>query len=164
MKSLKTTLLTVVMLLLLAGCHQWPEYPDEPQIEFVEYQLLIDKDSIPQKGVIVFSFTDGDGDIGLDDSETEYPYDYNLFIEYFEMHDGQWKSYINDSGDTVNFNGRIPVLTPEGNDKAISGTIYDTVGINRFNDVDTVKYIVSIKDHALNESNKIEIVTRQKIY
>lgn len=149
-------ILYVVMMFLACSCHEWETYSEIPHIEFLEYQLLIDADSVPQKGVIVFSFTDGDGDIGLKENETEPPYDYNLFIEYLELHDGEWKHHVNEMGDTVNFNSRIPVITPAGDDKNILGTIYDTVSLNKYSPVDTFKYIIYIKDRALNVSNSIE--------
>lgn len=155
MKILRSVLY-IAILFITCSCHEWETYSEIPHIEFVEYQLLIDADSVPQKGVIVFSFTDGDGDIGLEETETEPPYDYNLFIDYLELHDGVWKHYVNEMGDTVNFNSRIPVITPAGDDKNISGTIYDTVSLNKYSPVDTFKYIIYIKDRALNVSNSIE--------
>ena len=45
---------------------------------------------------IVFSFTDGDGDIGLDQNILTPPHEpgnfyyYNLYITYYELMDGQW--------------------------------------------------------------------------
>ena len=138
------------------GCNKDDNYSNIPSIAFQSYQLILDSDSIPQKGVIVFTFTDGDGDIGLDKNETNPPYDYNLFVQYLELHNGVWKPYINSSGDTVNFNSRIPVITPAGDNKSISGIIYDTVTLNTYDICDTVKYIIYIKDRALNVSNPIE--------
>ncbi|MBL4715514.1 MAG: hypothetical protein JKX95_02680 [Bacteroidia bacterium] len=55
--------------------------------------------------------------------------------------------------DTVNFEYRIPPLTPEGNNKSISGLIEVSLNTTiRFND--EVMYIFYVVDNALNESNK----------
>jgi hypothetical protein len=95
------------------------------------------------------------------------PYDYNLFIRYFEQKNGIFEevflitpSYINDSTivyDTASFNGRIPILTPAGKNKSISGEIEDTLFVNNpLSSFDTIMFEVSIKDRLLNESNTIQ--------
>jgi hypothetical protein len=58
--------LTVAALLLIAACAQPPEYPIEPQLEFIS----MTKNSMRQGNgtedttLITLGFTDGDGDIG----------------------------------------------------------------------------------------------------
>ena len=56
--------------------------------------------------------------------------------------------------DTVYLSARIPLLTPKGTNKAISGDIYDTLFIyNYYSDFDTLFLKFRIVDRALNESN-----------
>ena len=146
-----------ILALIIVSCNPVEEYPVVPAIEYAGYTLLLNEDSIPVKGVIAITFTDGDGNIGLTDEEHEPPFDYNLFVTYREWHNGTWQPVINHDGDTVNFNARIPVITPQGKNKNIRGTIYDTVNINRQAGAsDTVKYTLYVKDRDLNSSNMVE--------
>ncbi|MDD4142185.1 MAG: hypothetical protein PHR20_05270 [Bacteroidales bacterium] len=159
MKYLLNLTALSISVLILFSCNHYEEYPIEPQIEYNGYTLLsqiTETDTIPVKGVIKIGFTDGDGDIGLYDYDTVAPYDYNLFIAYYELHNNVWTQVVNADGDTVNFNGRIPIITPDGSNKNIKGTIYDTVLLNTFSSFDTVKYVISIRDRALHQSNEIE--------
>jgi len=116
-------------------------------------------------GVLTITFKDGDGDIGLKQFETEPPYDYNLFINIYEILDGDTVEFIPiviDNSDTIPkidtiiFHQRIPMLTPAGPDKSISGTIEDTLYLYSPDyPLDTVFIKVSIRDRALHESNEV---------
>ena len=147
----------LAVFLLLYSCTDYEQYPLEPVIEYQGYKVIYSNDTLvtPIKGVLQISFTDGDGNIGLSDNEVDPPYDYNLFIDYFELQNGVWSSVVVD-GDTVNFNARIPIITPSGTNKNIKGTIYDTVLLNTFSSYDTIKYVIYLKDRDLNKSNIIE--------
>ena len=125
-------------------------------IPFISYQgftLLLNEDSITERGILQFSFTDGDGDIGLTQADTLPPYDFNLYITYFEKQNGVYKKV--DLPSTLN--ARIPVLTPSGNIKSIKGDIQDTLYVNNpASTFDTIKFEVYIVDRALHQSNVIE--------
>ena len=160
-------LFLVFGLIAVHACKKYEDYPPEPSIEFLDFVLLRDDQGIDQRGVLRFSFTDSDGNIGLYDYDSLPPYDYNLFIRYFEQKNGIFEevflitpSYINDSTivyDTASFNGRIPILTPAGKNKSISGEIEDTLFVNNpLSSFDTIMFEVSIKDRLLNESNTIQ--------
>jgi hypothetical protein len=168
--------LTIIFLLLLIyslmGCLKQEEFPIEPQITYNGFLKIQDSTGIDNRGVIEIGYTDGDGDIGLSDSETDPPYDYNLFLTYFEKQNGIFKkvdiTYFNDSTnqyDTLNMNARIPVLTPQGRHKAIKGIIQDTIFINNpLSAYDTIRFDIYIKDHALHMSNTVstqEIVVKK---
>jgi len=77
------TLLIVVM----SSCFKKETYPNEPIISYDAFSIS------NEKANLVFNFTDGDGDIGLSDSDTIFPYDinsefhYNLLINYYEKDD-----------------------------------------------------------------------------
>jgi len=167
MKPVKWILLLLISAGMIAGCKKYDEYPPEPTIEFLDFTVLRDAQGIDQRGVLRFGFSDGDGNIGLYDSDTLPPFDYNLFIRYFEMQNGEFKEvflitpiYINDTTivyDTSNFNGRIPILTPAGKNKAISGEIEDTLFVNNpLSTFDTIMFEVYIKDRDLHQSNTIQ--------
>ncbi len=154
-----------VFLMLIASCSKKEDLPDVPYISFVQSELVFNPDlGIYDRAVLVFSYEDGNGDIGLTGADTIPPYDYNLLVDFYELQNGVWKKIVlrwydpeSLKWDTLNMNGRIPVLTPEGNYKGIKGEIYDTVFAYNFNSAfDTVKYRISILDRALNQSNFIE--------
>ncbi len=155
----KTNIFRIVSAMLIimvaTACQEKVEYPVEPYLEFQDFAFLMNSDSVVEKGLLTLYFTDGDGDIGLeDDVDTLPPYDLNLFIDYFEYRDGIWQHFVNENtGDTVQFHGRIPIITPSGVNKNISGTIEDTLDLNIYSDCDTFRYEVRIRDRALNESN-----------
>lgn len=167
MKPVKWILVILLLAGIVTGCRQYDEFPPEPTIQFLDFALLRDAQGIDQRGVLRFGFTDGDGNIGLYDYDTISPYDYNLFIRYFEKQHGEFKeiflitpTYINDTTivyDTANFNGRIPILTPAGKNKAISGEIEDTLFVNNpISTYDTIMFEVYIKDRDLHKSNVIQ--------
>ena len=69
-------LLGLLFLVLVAlSCQKPVEYPIEPRIEYKDFTYLLNADStFSGEGVIAFSYTDGDGDLGLDDADTTYPF------------------------------------------------------------------------------------------
>lgn len=156
----------LLILLVMVSCKKYEEYPPEPTVEFLNFVVLSDSNGIDQQGVLSFAYTDGDGNIGLYAYDTIAPYDYNLFIKYFEQQNGVFKEIllitantINDSTiiyDTATFNGRIPILTPAGKNKSIRGEIEDTLFVNNpLSPYDTIKFEVYIVDRDLNKSNVI---------
>lgn len=163
---MRLTILSLLVILVSISCKKYEEYPPEPVLEFSDFLILRDTAGIDQRGILKMTYTDGDGNIGLNDSDTVAPYDYNLFIKYFELQRGVFKeiflvtpNYINDSTviyDTATFNGRIPILTPAGKNKAIRGEIEDTLFINNpLSPYDTIKFEIYIVDRDLNKSNTI---------
>lgn len=167
MKVFKWLLSAFIFAAIFSACKKYDEFPPEPAIEFLDFTLLRDAQGLDQRGVLRFGFSDGDGNIGLFDNDTLPPFDYNLFIRYFERQNGEFRevflitpTYINDSTivyDTSNFNGRIPDLMPAGKNKAISGEIEDTLFVNNpLSTFDTIMFEVYIQDRDLNKSNVIQ--------
>lgn len=165
MLGTKNIIYTVVILsitVMLFGCLKAEEYPVEPSITFKSFQE-ISSDS----AVVTFSFIDGDGDIGLGESETEAPYNpgskfyNNVFIRYFEKVNGSWVQGMDASGlIPVEFNYRTEKLTPSGKNKALKGTIIIYLTPSFYNDgspnADTIQYDIQIADRALHLSNLVE--------
>ncbi|MFH1120569.1 MAG: hypothetical protein V1775_12165 [Bacteroidota bacterium] len=167
MKLKLPALLFILLPFVLFSCKKYEDYPPEPTIQFMDFILLPDDQGIDQRGVLRLSFADGDGNIGLYDYDTLPPYDYNLFVKYFERQNGVFREIflitsdiINDTTivyDTANFNGRIPILTPAGKNKAISGEIEDTLFVNNpLSAFDTIMFEAYILDRELNKSNIIQ--------
>jgi hypothetical protein len=163
-------ILVLALTISAISCKKTRNFSEIPRIEFISFDKIYNPDlGIYERGVLAFSFEDGDGDIGLENSDTFPPfnpsskYHYNLIITYFEMQNGELKEvpilwFNPQSGqyDTLTLSARIPNLTPGGTNKAISGEIYDTLFIYNFNSsFDTVLFEAYIIDRALNESNTI---------
>ncbi len=66
----------------MVACYPPPEFPEEPEISFESLRYVpvegIDKDSL----VLVLKFQDGNGDVGLDVTESYCPYhNYNYVVD-----------------------------------------------------------------------------------
>lgn len=162
--------LASLLIISVSSCLKPISYPDEPSLDTITYTEM--GDSL----MLTMTFTDGDGDVGLNDSDTTGDfnsnsfYHYNLYIEYYEMMNGTWTKGTQDpSGnnsplaDTINFSYRIKNLTPVGQNKTLKGTINVTlepIFYNPFsNHSDSIKYRVLLIDRSLNISNTIESET-----
>lgn len=154
--QLKYSLL--LLILVFFGCKKSNEYPEVPIIKFEEFrknQTATGKDDV---GVMVISFTDGDGDIGFHEKDTLSPYHkkgdyyYNFIIKYFERQKGVYKEIILPFSN----NARITYLTPEGKNKVLSGNIAMDLFINNpKSNYDTIRFEAFIYDRALHKSNVI---------
>ena len=160
--------LSVVIVFTVISCKRIDEYPPEPTINFLAFEKLYNAtEKVYDRGVLKFEFTDGDGDLGLRDSDTfppfnpGSPYYYNLIIDFFEVQKGVetpvYLTFYNASTeefDTVYLSARIPMLTPAGSNKAISGEVHDTLFIYNYgSEYDTLFLEFRIVDRALHESN-----------
>ncbi len=145
---------------ILSSCFKNQEYPIEPIISDPSFILTGDS------AVLNFSFTDGDGNVGLEPSDTLSPHDansfyyYNLYVDYYEKKDVEgWQRGRDLEGDSIVFKYRLKTINVKGKSKAIKGTM--EVNMQFFNnplsaDSDTVKYTIRLIDRALNVSNTIE--------
>jgi len=140
------------LLTLFFACKKREEFSNIPYLEFTKYEI---KDSIDALGNITklcelhLFFTDGDGDIGLFEEDTIAPFDYNLFVNYFEMNNNSLQQII----DTLNppYHIRIPNLTPTGQNKSLKVDMKYDVDIT-YRNSDTIKFELKLFDRALNES------------
>lgn len=161
----------VLLPLLLTGCLEKVEYPIEPIITYQGMSYLMNADSTLTGEVVVsIGYTDGDGDLGLDDADTVYPFGlhdphyYNLIIDYLKW-DGSafvetpllsWNQ-LTQSYDTISFNARFKRLVFNDVEKPISGTFDYTMNVfNPFSPHDTIKFSITLIDRALHESNSVE--------
>ena len=171
----KIAFVSVVILLLINSCKENEIYSNIPLIEYKRvYFLQSDgKDSLMK---LVFSFKDGDGDIGFSDADTSAPFNplfdsngnilnkyyYNCYIAYREKIDGVYWPYIPPGKtDTFSYKFRIQNLTPDGKHKAIRGELEMDINISdgqrlSMYDTDTIIYNIYIYDRKLNRSNIIE--------
>ena len=150
-------LLLLFTVFLFNSCTKKSNYPNTPEIQYVDFTKIQNGTGIDNKGILKISFTDGNGDIGLAQSDTLPPFNlgsqwyYDFFIGYYELQKGVLKKV-----DLPNTNNsRIPPVTA-GSGKPVKGTIEVELYINNpFSNYDTIAFEVSIADRALNMSNTI---------
>lgn len=125
------------------ACTPDPVFPDEPILTFKEYQYN-GSDTLK----VVFSFTDGDGDIGVDPTGN----DSNMLLTlYYKAPDGQFHVARPpaDPGDSIYYSYRIPELT-EGQ-TGLEGDIYLVVNPS-FMWYDTIQFNAFLLDQSHNKS------------
>ncbi|MEY2923717.1 MAG: hypothetical protein RLZZ337_257 [Bacteroidota bacterium] len=135
-----------------------------PRIEFVSLEKVKDtnlKDSVLK---LVFYFEDGDGDIGLTDADTAAPFNYgspyfhNLPITYLVKNGNDFEELIDPANNKPygNQHQRIPLLTPTGKNKGITGNLTVSLTANpALTQPNELKFEVKLMDRALNISNTI---------
>ena len=70
-----TVILIIVLGIVTVSCRRINEYPPEPVIKFTGFdKILKDNDTIFERGILKFEYTDGDGDLGLEDADTFPPF------------------------------------------------------------------------------------------
>ena len=166
----KLVLIFGILLLAVIACRKEVEYPVEPKITYQGFTYLINEDgTFSGQGILSFSYTDGDGDLGLDVNDSlppfnnSSPYYYNLIIDYQKLENGTFHTVpllswnvATQSFDTVSFNARFKRLVAGNETKPISGDMDYTLFVqNPFSPNDTVRFAVKIIDRALHESNVI---------
>lgn len=165
MKSLKFIIAIGALTVLSQSCLKSGEFPPEPRMEYLSFT------NDPQDAIMKFTFTDGDGNVGLDNQDTLPPFNatnepvnkfhWNLWIKYYEKIDGVWYEYQSDDPDAPLYLdpnatfSRIPRLDPEGQNKALEGeVIIDMTGWFPLTAADTVQYGVILVDRDQNLSNE----------
>lgn len=153
--------LLAAVAMLLCGCLKTEKYPVEPAI--TQKTFAVDNDTTTALKLTV-KFTDGDGDIGLDDSYNYPPYDSasayytNLRIAFQLKDNGAWIDA------EQRYDYRLPVITPTGQNKALNGEIDVTIypfpppldpNQPQITHGDTVRATVKLIDRALHDSNVI---------
>lgn len=147
-----------LFVILLTGCPEIQTLPDTPKIEFESFTLSEKTDDLGNEillGELVFLFEDGDGDIGMPESDSIAPNDssqYNLFLKLYKKINMQYIEVGRDELGAPLFY-RIPYIEPrEGQNKTLQGNIkidfeYPTL------DYDTIRYDFYMYDRARNKSN-----------
>jgi hypothetical protein len=142
-----------------SGCLPDPAFPDEPTLTFISFD--------PNGGSgreLVMAFTDGDGDFGLNQSDTvaphfcsTCPYHQNLHCEVDELRNGVWTWVpLDPEAGQVPFYYRIPRITPSGSNPSLNGTLaIDMPTWHLATPYDTMRFRIRIWDRALNASNEV---------
>jgi hypothetical protein len=155
---IKMRKLYIIFILLIASVHQCqelPEYPDVPLINYENFSLYISTNSLEQEvltGKLNFSFTDGDGNVGLnpwpDTVAINLPdtQRYNLFLQVHDYQGDEFVMVPDEEGGVLKY--MIPYLDKE----PLSGTISVTIEYPIIM-YDTVFYTFYMYDRDFNRSN-----------
>lgn len=160
-------------LFFLTGCFSEPNYPDTPQITFVSLKNLksigtANTDSV----VITLFFKDGNGDLGLNSTDTFPPFSdrnsdgtvnrfrHNFFCDVERLNENGEFVPVTFASQNFNLNSRFPILNTLEKETALEGDLRYSIPliITSFSPVkkgDILRYKISIADRTLNESNVI---------
>jgi hypothetical protein len=163
---MKRALILFGISLFFSACLKRESFPDEPRI------LSGRLDVAGSAATMVLSFTDGDGNFGLEEGDTSGLFSpcirrWNLYAEYYKMQNGQWVFVPIDPCDDatpdpdVPFYYVVPWAKPTGQDQTQEGEISIDMPIWNLgsSDIgfDTVLFKVKIVDRDMNESNVVEV-------
>ena len=143
-----------LLAIIFASCEEIKSYPEIPSVDYHSFALYGTTDALGNNiliGKLKFEFTDGDGNMGLEQPDSiDLPDSllYNLYLSLYEK-DG---SEFTKTEDISSLNFRIPYIEREGQNKTLTGTI--TVDLEyKVIDYDTFFYTFYIIDRQFNKSN-----------
>jgi hypothetical protein len=138
--------IVLLCILSFSACVKKDNYSPIPSIKYVDFIQGGDT------AAVIFSFTDGDGNIGLGQADTSAPMAPNCFLTYYEKENGIWKVVDWPAPNTY----RLPFINTSSKDKPISGEIRLKMNYYYLNTpFDTIKFDIYIIDRTLNKSNII---------
>jgi hypothetical protein len=148
--------------LTLASCRDKPSYPSTPVIkyqDFIRYGNPSDPDSVE----LVIAFTDNEGDIGLNQTDTFGIFKKgNLYGDYYYWDttgSGHWSPADDPTTpaiDTFRIAYRVPPVLPQGDpSEPMKGLIYvkQIAPVNTF--YKKIMYVVYLYDKAYHRSDTI---------
>lgn len=144
--------------MLFSSCTKHEVYSVIPEIAYKSFEKIPSNMGADNKAYMTISFTDGDGDIGLNPEDTFPPYNpgavyyYNFFIDYYEL---QGDSFVKIDLPITN-NSRIPYVEPNLAELGIKGEIEIELYFNNImSNSDSIKYEMYIMDRSLHKSNVV---------
>jgi len=150
----------------IAACKsEQVEFSNVPLIELESVEQLKNVDGKDSIIKVSLYYQDGDGDIGLTETDTSAPFNlgspffHNLPVTYLVPNGmGEYKEFVNPSTNRPygNQHERVPYLTPSGKYKSISGTIDVFLSANpALANPDSLKFEIKLMDRDLNVSNTV---------
>jgi hypothetical protein len=148
------------------GCKKEDPTPSSPEITFIEASVSANN----SYSTIKFEFIDGDGDLGLKQDEIIGDDSVNVFVDYYELNNGNWELKSPNIDTSFNwvtmqeeyemqyFHARMPYIENEAQ-LSLEGDIEVVLLFNPelpvTPGIDTIRYEIYIKDRALHSSNVI---------
>jgi len=139
----------------IAGCGEIVSYPDTPVIDYKSFALYRTTDELGNSiflGKMDIGFTDGDGDVGLEQPDSAAIADslkFNFFTTMYTMKNGVSEKVPGIAGEQ---NFRIPYIERKGQNKTLTGTI--TIEFEyKLIVYDTIFYTFYMSDRQFHRSN-----------
>jgi hypothetical protein len=142
--------------LISGGCGEIVTYPDVPILKYKNFSLYVTQDDLGNSiflGKMEATFTDGDGDIGLfetDSSVTADTLKYNFFTNVYNYNNGVFEK-VDSSEGVQNF--RIPDISRKGQNKTLKGSIFVDFEYYFPIKYDTIFYTFYLMDQQFHRSN-----------
>lgn len=160
-------IISILIGILFNSCKEWVNFNKVPYLEFVSLTKIDDGTSIDKKAILILYFTDGDGDIGSDETfDSGSPNQNDFFITYYAKRNGEFVTFPELE---MMYNARLPRFLSSDNPEPLEGEIERILDIYNMNpvspDVDTIRFECWIVDRKLNESNHVftdEILVRNR--
>jgi hypothetical protein len=150
-------LVVVIGFIVIMACEKIEPADPIPEIGFKDFTVTDGYDSLGNEVKaceLIFTFIDGDGDIGLFEDPNDTIQPKNVFIIPFEKSEGNY--YRNDELDTLTFwIEHDEKMERVGQNKTLKGEIIVEFSIYKklISDYDTLKFDFYIIDRAENKSN-----------
>lgn len=151
----KLKILASSFILILAGCGEIVTYPDTPVIDYKSFTLYITTDDLGNSillGKMEVLFTDGDGDIGLEQPDSAAVSDSLKFNFFTTLHDYKNGSFEKVEGPVGEQNFRVPFIEREGQNKTLKGSIFIAFEYKLI-EHDTIFYTFYLMDREFHRSN-----------
>ena len=158
-KFFNVLVFSMLLISLLMSCKKVETYPDIPEVHFKSYTAENSVDALGNEiklVELVFTFVDGDGDIGLKQSDTIPPYvgkyKNNFFPTLYVKDNGKYKEVEN----IAVSNYTIPYIEPQGQNKTLKADVkvkFEYTKADTLFNYDTLMYKFYIVDRALHQSN-----------
>ncbi len=153
MSKVSPLLYIISFSIFVFGCRKSAVFDEQPYAEYRSHKFTQDANLGLELLALTIYFTDGDGDVGLNDADTLAPFDRNtrffnnFWVELYSIKNGESK-------DTFIFDGRIPNLTPAGQNKTLEGEIEYRLTSGGFNPGDSIMIGFQLVDRSLKVSEK----------
>lgn len=158
--NMRTCFFICFVLLFMAGCElESTDYPPEPTVEFKNAEVSYAEDKLGnliKKVELQFYLIDGDGNIGLSQTDTVFPFtgdsSYNFFPTLYVYDSNEF--VIDTSIKVANY--KIPSVGDLGQDNTLKADIFVdfeyTTALNGF-PYDSIMYSFYVLDRSFNKSN-----------
>ena len=165
-KSWISGLVMVTVLWLLSACNEGKDtIPSAPTLSFQGIYVFNSGFGYDSFVEVALGFEDVNGDLGLSDDDTLFPFgsgdpaEYNLLVYYQDKKGGKWQYPRNPLlgvNDTLVLHERLKNITPTGNNKSIHGDITLVIPARPFTyRGDSVRFEIQLMDRGLHRSKKI---------